>query len=85
MVMKHGFQETLLAQYRDEIEKILVESESVYRSNIDYEMLDNKIVDLMKCARVDGLDEKALWDLIHARIPSYVNYVNSKMSSKKAA
>lgn len=54
MVMKHEFQETLLAQYRDEIEKILVESESVYRSNIDYEMLDKKIVDLLRCARVDG-------------------------------
>ena len=85
MVMKHGFQETLLAQYRDEIEKILVESESVYRSSIDYEILDKKIEDLIRCARVDGVEEKALWELIHARIPSYINYVNSKMSSKKAA
>ena len=82
---KEGFLETLIAQYKDEIEEALVESEHVYRLTIDYEILDKKITQLVQSAKIDGLDEKILWDLIQARIPSYVNYINFKASGKKAA
>lgn len=82
---KEGFLETLIAQYKDEIEEALVESEHVYRLTIDYEILDQKISQLVKSAKIDGFDEKILWDLIQARIPSYVNYINFKVSGKKAA
>jgi hypothetical protein len=50
-------------------------------------MLDIKVEELIRAAKVDGLEEKIVWDLLHARIPSYVNYVNhkSKTPGKKAA
>ncbi len=79
------FLETIIAQYRDEIEEILVESEQVYRSSIDYDMLDTKVQSLIRCAKVDGLNEKMIWELLEARIPTYVNYINFKNSAKKAA
>jgi hypothetical protein len=81
---RDSFISTLIAQYKEEIEEILVECEHVYRSTIDYELLDMKVEELFRCAKVDGLEEKLVWDLIHSRIPSYVNYVNYK-TSKKAA
>lgn len=82
---RDSFTLTLIAQYKEEIEEVLVESEHVYRSTIDYEMLDGKVEELLRCAKVDGLDEKLIWDLLHARIPSYVNYINFKTTGKKAA
>lgn len=82
---RESFIITLIAQYKEEIEEILVECEHVYRSTIDYEMLDSKVEELLRCAKVDGLEEKLVWDLLHARIPSYVNYVNFKTTGKKAA
>lgn len=82
---KDKFQETLILQYRDEIEEILVESEHVYRSTIDYDLLDQKVTELMNAAKVDGLDSTVLWEMIEKRIPSYVNFVNHKYYGKKAA
>lgn len=82
---RDSFVITLIAQYKEEIEEILVECEHVYRSTIDYEMLDGKVEELMRCAKVDGLEEKIVWDLLHQRIPSYVNYINVKTTGKKAA
>ena len=76
---------TLTAQYKEEIEVILLECEHVYRSTIDYERLDSRVEELIRSARVDGLEDKILWDLLHSTIPSYVNYLNVKTSSKKAA
>lgn len=79
------FLNTLIAQYKEEIEELIVESEHVYRSTIDYDLLHSKIEELFKAARVDGLEEKIVWDLLSARIPSYVNYVNHRFYGKKAA
>jgi hypothetical protein len=81
---RDSFISTLIAQYKEEIEEILVECEHVYRSTIDYELLDMKVEELFRCAKVDGLEEKLVWDLIQSRIPSYINYINYK-TSKKAA
>ncbi len=82
---RDSFTLTLIAQYKEEIEEILVECEHVYRSTIDYELLDSKVEELIRSARVDGLEEKVVWDLLQARIPSYVNFVNYKSTGKKAA
>lgn len=79
------FLNTLIAQYKEEIEEVLIESEHVYRSTIDYDLLHSKVEELFRAAKVDGLDEKIVWDLLAARIPSYVNYVNHRYYSKKAA
>lgn len=76
--------ETLIARYKEEIDEALVESEHIYRSTIDYELLDQKISQLLQSARLDGVDEKIVWDIVSARLPAYVNYKNYK-SSKKAA
>jgi hypothetical protein len=81
--MNDEFLITLIAQYREEIEEILVECEHVYRSTIDYELLDHKIEELISAAHVDGLPEKMVWELISARIPSYINYMNYKKASGK--
>ncbi|MBC7713115.1 MAG: hypothetical protein H7177_07235 [Rhizobacter sp.] len=82
---RDSFISTLVAQYKEEIEELLVESELVYRSTIDYEMLDGKVEQLLRAAKVDGLEEKVIWDLLQSRIPSYVNYINYKTTGKKAA
>lgn len=77
--------ELLIAQYKEEIEEILSESEHVYRLTIDYELLDQKVSELLKNARQNGIQDKIVWDLIQARIPSYVNFINHKSLVKKAA
>lgn len=82
---KDQFINTLIAQYKDDIEEALVECEHVYRSTIDYELLHEKIEQVLNSAIVDGLPEKMIWELIQTRIPSYVNYLNSKGAGKKAA
>jgi uncharacterized protein YdcH (DUF465 family) len=75
----------LIEQYKDEIDELLVESEHVYRLTIDYQLLDQKISELIIRAKSEGVAEQAIWNLIHARIPSYVNYINHKALSKKVA
>lgn len=82
---KESFIDTLMAQYREEIEEVLIECEHVYRSTIDYELLDQKVIQLIKCAKIDGLEERIVWDLLQERIPSYVNYINYKKSAGKKA
>lgn len=77
--------EIKIVEYKEKIEDIIVECEHVYRLTIDYEMLDQKVLELMASAKEDGLSNKAFWDLIQATIPSYINYINHKASGKKAA
>lgn len=75
----------LIKKYKAEIEEILIECEHVYRSTIDYELLDSRVIELLEAAKDDGLEEKVIWDLLHSQIPSYVNYINFKITSKKSA
>lgn len=82
---KESFVLTLIAQYKNQIEEALVESQHVYRSSIDYNLLETKIEALILSARVDGLEETMVWDMIHMRIPTYVNFINAKKTSKKIA
>lgn len=76
---------SLILRYKSEIEEILAECEHTYRLTIDYELLDLKMQQVLEAANLDGLDEKTIWNIIQARIPSYVNYLNYKASGKKAA
>ncbi len=78
MVSRSKFETTLLEHYREEIDIFITESEQVYRSVIDYEKLDQKVQHLIMSARLDGIDEKDIWNILHHRIPSYVNYINYK-------
>jgi hypothetical protein len=79
---------SLKSQYLASIDEIIIECEHVYRSTIDYELMNLKIEQLFAQALSEGLEEKFIWDLLHARIPSYVNYVNytkQNVVGKKAA
>ncbi len=82
---RDGFIITLISHYKGEIEEALVESEHIYRSAIDYEILEEKINHIISCAKVDGLEEAIVWEIVHSRIPTYINYMNFKKTSKKAA
>lgn len=73
---KDDFKQTLIKQYSEVIEEIIVESETVYRSHIDYDILDDRVRSLIKSAKVDGLDEDVIWDLLEHRVPEYINYLS---------
>lgn len=73
---KDDFKQTLIKQYSEVIEEIIVESESVYRSQIDYHTLDNRVRSLLASAKIDGLEEDTIWDLLEHRIPEYINYLS---------
>ena len=80
-----NIQNELIIQYKEKIEEALNDCEHVYRLTIDYQMLDQKISELIISAKQDGLTDKFFWNLVHSRIPSYVNDINHKSSVKKAA
>lgn len=73
---KDDFTQTLIKQYSESIEEIIVESESVYRSHIDYHLLDDRVRSLIQAARVDGLDEGIIWDILEHRLPGYIDYLS---------
>ena len=70
------FKQTLINQYSAVIEGLIVESETVYRSHIDYAELDFKIRTLIKAAKVDGLEETVIWEILQHRLPSYMDYLS---------
>jgi hypothetical protein len=73
---KDDFTQTLIKQYSASIEEIIVESESVYRSHLDFNMLDHRVRSLIIAAKVDGLDENIIWDLLEHRVPDYIDYLS---------
>jgi hypothetical protein len=73
---KDDFKQTLIKQYSEVIEEIIVESESIYRSHIDYNELDFRVRSLIQAAKVDGLDETIIWDLLEHRVPEYINFLS---------
>jgi hypothetical protein len=73
---KDDFKQTLIKQYSEVIEEIIVESESIYRSHIDYNELDFRVRSLIQAAKVDGLEETAIWDILEHRVPEYINFLS---------
>ena len=73
---REDFKQTLIKQYSAVIEEIIIESESVYRSHIDYSELDFRVRSLIKAAKVDGLDERIIWDILEHRLPGYIDYLS---------
>ncbi len=71
---KDDFKQTLIKQYSEVIEEMIVESETVYRSHLDMHELDFRIRSLIQAARVDGLDETVIWDIVQRKVPDYYNY-----------
>ncbi|MBC7538012.1 MAG: hypothetical protein H7281_04275 [Bacteriovorax sp.] len=73
---KDDFKQTLIKQYSEVIEVIILESESIYRSHIDYNELDFRVRSLIQAAKVDGLEETVIWDILEHRVPEYINFLS---------
>ena len=71
---KDDFKQTLIKQYSEVIEEMIVESETVYRSHLDFSELDYRVRGLIQAARVDGLEETIIWDILQRKVPDYYNY-----------
>ena len=82
---KDDFKHTLIKQYSAVIEELIVESESVYRSHIDFDQLDLRIRTLIHAAKIDGLDESLIWDILAHKVPDYINYLNCMHNQMKIA
>lgn len=76
LMTKDDFKQTLIKQYSEVIEEIIVESESVYRSQIDYDVLDSRVRSLILAAKIDGLEEDTIWELLEHRVPEYIDYLS---------
>ena len=85
MNSKEDFKQTLIKQYSEVIEEIIVESETVYRSHLDLHELDFRVRSLIQAARVDGLEETIIWDILERRVPDYYHYAMSASYGKLAA
>ena len=82
--MNDDFKQTLIKQYSEVIEEMIVESETVYRSHLDFDELDFRVKGLIQAARVDGLDETIIWGILERRVPDYYHFA-MKSSYKIAA
>jgi hypothetical protein len=82
---REDFEFTLVKQYSDSIDELIVESESVYRSQIDYDLLDTGVKSILKAAKVDGLKEEIIWNILERKVPGYLLHVNGSKRNKKAA
>lgn len=80
---REDFEFTLIKQYSDSIDRMIVESESVYRSQIDYTELDTRIQSIFKAAKVDGVKEEIIWNIIERKVPGYLSYLTGMQ--RKAA
>jgi hypothetical protein len=79
---KDDFKQTLIKQYSEVIDEMIVQSETVYRSHLDFNELDFRIRGLIQAARVDGLEETVIWDIVQRRVPDYYHFA---MNSYKIA
>ena len=75
MHSRDDFKQTLIKQYSEFIEEIIVQSESVYRSQLDFDQLDLRVKGLMQSARVDGIEEGVIWGMLERRVPEYYHFV----------
>ena len=86
MHSRDDFKQTLIKQYSEFIEEIIVQSESVYRSQLDFDQLDLRVKGLMQSARVDGIEEGVIWGMLERRVPEYYEFVmNSTCEGIKIA
>jgi hypothetical protein len=81
--MNENFKQTLIKQYSEVIEEMIIESETVYRSSLDYNELDIRVHHLIKAAVVDGLEESIIWSLLERRVPDYYLFACGSSPSTK--
>lgn len=71
---KDDFQLILIKQYSEVIEEVILESESLYKAQLNLVELDNKVKGIIKAAKVDGLPEEIVWDIISKKSPIYYDF-----------
>lgn len=81
-MIKEDFENVLINQYTEVVEELVVESESVYRSKLDYDQLNQRIQNLIKAAKVDGLDESVIWKILERRVPAFVEEIKSPSKAR---
>ena len=57
----------------------------MYRSHLDFDELDFRVRHLIQAAKVDGLEERIIWDILERKVPDYCSYVMSATYGKIAA
>lgn len=75
---REDFDFVLAKQYSDTIDRAIVQCESVYRSQIDYAVLDGHIQTILKAAKVDGLSEDIIWNILERKVPGYIRHLNGE-------
>lgn len=66
------YHSTLVAQYRDMIHEAIIECEHDHKTSMDIGSLHRKLNTIMKAAKVDGLPETTVSQLIDEAMPSTV-------------
>lgn len=74
---REDFENVLINQYTEVIDELVVESESVYRSHLDHDQLNQRIQNLIKAAKVDGLDESVIWKIVERRVPQFFESIQN--------
>ncbi len=69
---KEDFEDTLINQYTEAVNELVVESETVYRSQLNHAELSQKVNHLLKAAKVDGVDESVIWKILERKVPEFV-------------
>lgn len=85
MQTKDDFKQALIKHYSEFIEEIIVESETVYRSQLDFNELDFRVRGLIQAARVDGIEEGIIWGILERRVPAYYNFAMAASYNGKIA
>lgn len=82
---KDDFKQILIKQYSEVIEELIAESEIIHRADIDFKKLDFRVKFLIKAAKVDGLDERVIWEILEHRLPEYMSFLIDSSTMKIAA
>lgn len=75
---KDDFKQTLIKQYTEVIEEIIIECKSICHPQIDYNVFDSKVKSIIMAARIDGLEEGVIWGILEHRIPDYIDYITGE-------
>ena len=81
-MIRDDFENVLINQYTEVVEELVVESERVYRSQLDHDQLNQRIQNLIKAAKVDGLDESVIWGILERRVPGFVEAIRNPSKTR---
>lgn len=77
MITREDFEISLIKQYSAAIDEIVIDCEHEYKAHLDFETLSIKIENVLMAAKLDGLDEAIIWNIVQRRVPSFYDYAMS--------